>query len=135
MEKRDVTWRMRAIRGATTVADDSIPAIRVAVNELLQTIEEHNKDILDLSEVVSVIFSVTDDLKAIFPAAIARQRPGWQFIPLLDVQHMDVEEGLPLCIRCLIQFNTTSPLIDIHHVYLKKAQHLRPDLTPITSVV
>ena len=135
MEDRAETWRVRAIRGATTAADDSVPAIRLAVHELLDTIELHNQDALDLTEVVSVIFSVTDDLQAIFPAAIARQRPGWQYIPLLDVQHMQVKDGLRRCIRCLIQFNTPSPRVNIHHVYLEGAKDLRPDLATITSAV
>ena len=133
MKDQTLAWRVRAIRGATTVDNDSTSAIQVAVNELLQAIEAQNQEVLDLSEVVSVIFSVTDDLKAVFPAAIARQRPGWQSIPLLDVQHMQVQDGLPQCIRCLIQFNTPCPVAAIHHVYLKEAKILRPDLI-VTSV-
>ena len=82
MEDEALAWRVRAIRGATTADDDSIEAIRIAVDELLQTIEEQNKSVLALSEVVSVTFSVTGDLKAIYPAAIARQRQGWKTIPL-----------------------------------------------------
>jgi chorismate mutase len=120
-----VTWRVRAIRGATTATENSVASVTQAVSELLDEIETRNN--LDLSEVFSVTFSVTQDLDVIFPAAIARRRPQWQDIPLLDVQHMHVQSDLPYCIRCLIQFNTPDPDLSIQHVYLRKAQNLRPD--------
>ncbi|MGB8698952.1 MAG: chorismate mutase [Thermosynechococcaceae cyanobacterium] len=120
-----MTWRVKAIRGATTAAENSVAAIREAVHELLDEIEGRNE--LDLAEVVSVTFSVTRDLDRIFPAAIARQRSHWQSVPLLDVQQMYVKTDLPYCIRCLIQFNTPDPQLEVQHVYLRQAQALRPD--------
>ena len=66
-----MTWRVKAIRGATTAAENSVTAIREVVHELLAEIESRNT--LDLAEVVSVTFSVTRDLDMVFPAAIARQ--------------------------------------------------------------
>jgi chorismate mutase len=120
-----VTWRVKAIRGATTATENSVAAIREAVHELLDEIESRNG--LDLSEVVSVTFSATHDLDAVFPAAIARQRPHWQTVPLLDVQQMYVKTDLPRCIRCLIQFNTPDPDFEVQHVYLQQAKTLRPD--------
>jgi chorismate mutase len=120
-----VGWRVRAIRGATTATENSLAAIRGAVHELLDEIEARNP--LDMTEVVSVTFSATHDLDRVFPAAIARERPHWQSVPLLDVQQMYVEGGLKYCIRCLIQFNTPNPQSPIHHVYLRQAQSLRPD--------
>ncbi len=120
-------WRVRAIRGATTVSENSIAAIRDAVHELLDELEAHNR--LDMDEVVSVTFSVTRDLDAIFPAAIARERPNWSNVPLLDVQQMHVEGSLPRCIRFLIHFNTPNPVVEIYHPYLRQAKNLRPDWT------
>jgi chorismate mutase len=120
-----VTWKVRAIRGATTAAENSMAAIREVVHELLDEIESRND--LDLSEVVNVTFSVTRDLDMVFPAAIARQRPHWQSVPLLDVQQMYVRSDLSFCIRCLIQFNTPDPALEVQHVYLRQAQTLRPD--------
>lgn len=127
MEDGNVGWRVRAIRGATTATENSIPAIRDAVLELLREIETRNN--LDLTEVISVTFSVTKDLDQIFPAAIARECEGWQQVPLLDVQQMHVEGGLPRCIRCLIYMNTPHPHHRIYHAYLRHAQGLRPDLS------
>ena len=63
---------MRAIRGATTVSENSIEAITEAVTELIDELEHRNQ--LQPEEMISVTFSVTRDLDAIFPAAIARSR-------------------------------------------------------------
>ena len=118
-------WKVRAIRGATTASENSVPAIRDAVNELLDALEAHNQ--LEPSEIINVIFSVTHDLDAIFPAKIARERPEWDNIPLLDVQQMHVKGSLEHCIRILLQFNTPDPNIKIYHPYLRGAKNLRPD--------
>jgi chorismate mutase len=120
-----VHWRVRAIRGATTASENTIGAIREAVLELLDELEAHNP--LDPDEIVSATFTVTKDLDAIFPAAIARERAHWANVPLIDVQQMHVEGSLPRCIRFLIHFNTPDPDIQIHHPYLRQAKNLRPD--------
>ncbi len=118
-------WKVRGIRGATTAKENTCIAIREAVNELLDEIEQHNQ--LNPEEIISVIFTTTRDLDAMFPAAIARERPGWDLIPLLDVQQMHVEGSLERCIRVLIHFNTCKPQLEIFHPYLRNAQDLRPD--------
>ncbi len=125
-------WRVRAIRGAITASENSVEAIREAVNGLLDELEAHNQ--LDSSEIISVTFSATRDLDAVFPAAIARERPYWSNVPLLDVQQMHVEGGLERCIRLLLHFNTSDPHIKIYHPYLRQAKSLRPDwiLSPAT---
>ena len=116
---------MRAIRGATTAADNTEKAICEAVTELLDDLEENNK--FDPDQIVSVIFSVTRDLDAVFPAAIARKRPCWENVPLLDVQHMYVHSDLKYCIRLLIHINLPTSNPDIYHPYLRHARYLRPD--------
>jgi chorismate mutase len=75
---------------------------------------------------ISVTFSVTRDLDAVFPAAIARPRPGWDNVAMLDVQQMYVEGSLQRCIRFLIHayLPISTP---IHHIYLREAKKLRPD--------
>ncbi len=115
---------MRAIRGATTVSANTVEAIREAVTELLDELEYRNQ--LQPKDIISVTFSVTRDLDAIFPAAIARPRPGWDNIAMLDVQQMHVEGSLPRCIRLLIHVYqpASAPL---YHTYLRHAANLRPD--------
>lgn len=125
-------WRVRAIRGATTVSENSVEAIREAVTELLDELESCNQ--LDPNDIISATFSVTRDLDVIFPAAIARERPHWENVPLLDVQQMYVEGSLERCIRFLIHINTPALTTQIHHPYLRQAKSLRPDwsFTPVT---
>nr|WP_199326239.1 chorismate mutase [Nostoc parmelioides] len=115
---------MRAIRGATTVSENSVEAIREAVSELLDELEGRNQ--LQPQDMISVTFSVTRDLDAIFPAAIARPRPGWDNVAMLDVQQMHVEGSLQRCIRFLIHayLPASTP---INHIYLREARKLRPD--------
>jgi chorismate mutase len=106
-----------------------VAAIQDAVLELMAAIEAHNQ--IDPREIVSVTFSVTPDLDAIFPAKIARSRLHWEHVPLLDVQHMHVKGGLPRCIRVMLHINTTLEQESIQHVYLNGAKHLRPDLAQV----
>ena len=119
-------WQMRAIRGATTVEENSVEAIAAAVSEMLDAVEAHNQ--IDPTRIVSATFSVTRDLDAIFPAAIARKRPHWDSVPLLDVQQMHVEGSLPRCIRLMLQTYLPVRQSEVGHIYLRGAQRLRPDL-------
>ncbi len=118
-------WQVRAIRGATTVLENSVVAIREAVTELLDKLEGENQ--LKPAQIISATFTVTQDLDATFPAAIARARPCWDNVPLLDVQQMHVEGGLARCIRLLTYVNIPASQVEIYHPYLRQAQNLRPD--------
>jgi len=115
---------MRAIRGATTVSENTTEAIREAVTELLDELEKRNH--LQPKDMISVTFSVTRDLDAIFPAAIARARPAWDGVAMLDVQQMHVEGSLQRCIRFLIHVYLPASA-PIYHTYLRHAANLRPD--------
>ncbi len=97
-----------------------------AVSELLDALESRNP--LDTSKIVSMTFSVTKDLDAVFPAAIARERSRWDSVPLLDVQQMHVEGSLPQCIRFMLHIYLPAHQISVNHIYLRGAQKLRPDL-------
>ena len=125
MTENTSDWRLCAIRGATTIAENSKEAIQEAVNELLTELEVQNQ--LTPTNIISATFSATRDIDAIFPAAIARMRPSWENVALLDVQQMHVEGSLPLCIRFLIHAYLPSSRDRIHHPYLRKAKALRPD--------
>lgn len=120
-------WKVRAIRGATTVSENTAEAIGEAVTELLDELETRNQ--LDPDDIISAVFTATRDLDAIFPAAIARQRPRWNNVALLDVQQMHVEGSLERCIRVLLHVNTPHPQLALVHPYLRQAKNLRPDWT------
>ncbi len=117
-------WRMQAIRGATTVLENTVEAMQEAVMEILDELEKRNQ--LHPRDMISVTFSVTPDLDAIFPAAIARHRPDWDKVPMIDVQQMYVQGSLEKCIRILVHAYIKSSTT-VSHVYLRHASQLRPD--------
>ncbi|BAU07477.1 MULTISPECIES: chorismate mutase [Fischerella] len=119
-----VEWRTRAIRGATTVSENTVEAMRESVMELLDELEKRNQ--LHPSDIISITFTVTQDLNAIFPAAIARQRPHWDTVAMLDVQQMHVKGSLTRCIRFLVHAYLPESA-SVSHIYLRHAQNLRPD--------
>jgi chorismate mutase len=128
-----VDWRTWAIRGAVTVTENTEAAMAEAVTELLDALETRNQ--LDPCCIISATFSVTRDLDAIFPAAVARRRPGWDSVALLDVQHMHVEGSLPYCIRVLLHVQLPIVHPAITHAYLRGAESLRPDLSLTSTSV
>jgi chorismate mutase len=116
--------QLRALRGATTAEANTAEAIASAVAELVDALVARNG--LAGERVVSVTFSVTADLDALFPAAIARRRNGWDDVALLDCQQMAVAGDLPRCIRLLAHAwleDQRQPC----HPYLREASRLRPD--------
>jgi chorismate mutase len=115
----------RGIRGATTVTHNEREAILEATGELLERIVAING--VREPDVASVVFTMTADLDAVYPAVAAR-RLGWTHTALLCQQEMAVAGSLPRCIRVLVHWNTDRPIDQIRHIYLREAQALRPDL-------
>jgi len=116
--------RLRALRGATTVDENDAEAILAATDELLRALIDRNS--LDGEEMVSCIFTCTDDLDAEFPAVAAR-RLGLSGLPLLCAREIDVPGALPRVIRVLLH-TYADPDSEARHVYLRGAVNLRADL-------
>ncbi|HEY1653667.1 MAG TPA: chorismate mutase [Candidatus Tumulicola sp.] len=117
--------KVRGIRGAITVEADDPAAIVAATKRLLREIVARNGVVLD--DVASVLFSLTPDLHAVFPALGAREL-GWVRVPMLHFAELDVPGALARCIRVLMHVTTTLGLDEVEHVYLDGAAELRPDL-------
>ena len=83
-------------------------------------------------DVASAFFTVTPDLSDAFPARAARML-GWDHVALLDAQEIPVPGSLPHCVRVLVHWNTSKAQDEIHHVYLRGAASLRPDLVAKTE--
>lgn len=115
----------RAIRGAITIKNDTKSAIASATKMLLKNMVSGNK--ISKEEIVSVIFTVTRDIKSDFPANAARQM-GWQFVPMICANEIPVPSGIKKCIRVLMTVNSNKQQKAIKHVYLEGAASLRPDL-------
>lgn len=114
----------RGIRGATTVDGPRPELVTDAVGELLDELERVNG--FNMSELAAAIFTLTEDLDAAAPAAVARAH-GWGDVPLLQVLEHGGATGIAHCIRVLVLWNTRTPQSDIRHVYLRDAAALRPE--------
>ena len=116
--------RLIALRGATTVEVNQSAPILEATGELMHELLERNG--LDAGDLVSCIFTLTEDLDAEFPAVAAR-RMGLSAVPLLCAREIDVPGALPRVIRVLVHCyadESAGP----KHVYLRDAVSLRKDL-------
>lgn len=117
---------MQGIRGAITVENDTREEVISAVKELLIKILEKNN--ISPEDIGAALFSATKDITSVFPAFAARQLPNWDLVPLFDAQQLYIENSIKKCIRVLLLVNTNKTQKEIHHIYLGRAQKLRPDL-------
>ena len=115
--------RVRALRGATTVDVDTVEQVTARTQALLATMIERNG--VDHADVISVLFTATDDLRSMFPATAARA-VGFGDVPLLCARELAIVGSQPLCIRVMMHVETGRR--ELHHVYLEGARGLRDDL-------
>ena len=116
---------MVSIRGAITVDSNTSDSILENTTILLEEIIKKNQ--LDIDDIISIFFSTTKDLTAIYPAVAARN-VGITDASLLCVQEMDVENSMNKCIRVLLHVNKKTNQKEVNHIYLKEAVKLRPDI-------
>ena len=116
---------LRGIRGAITVERNTSEEIKAASWELLEAIIKRND--IDPEDIASILFTVTQDLDAVFPAMGVRDK-GFECVPLLCSIEINVPGSLARCIRILVHVNTGKSQKEIKHIYLKDAVRLREDL-------
>jgi chorismate mutase len=121
----------RGVRGATTADSNSREDILTAGRQLLALMIRVNG--IESQDVASVVFTTTRDLDAEFPALAARQL-GWLDVPLICTNEIDVPGAMGRCIRVLLNWNTDKRQDEVHHVYIKDAVRLRPDLCKLPPV-
>jgi chorismate mutase len=117
--------RLQALRGAITCTENSKGEIGEKTQRLLKELLARNA--LDHDDLVSIIFTMTSDLTTEFPAAAARAL-GLGDIPLLCARELEIDHGMPMCIRMMVHCYTARPRDQLHHVYLEGARNLRDDL-------
>lgn len=116
--------RLFALRGATTVTENDAEAILAATEELMREVMARND--LRPQDCVSCLFTLTDDLDAVFPALAAR-RLGFDIVPLLHAREIPVPGSLPRVIRVMVHYHAPDDH-EAEHVYLHEARVLRSDL-------
>lgn len=114
-----------ALRGATTLEVDDEPHMVERVTALLTEMLSRNG--VDHHDLISIIFTATDDIHCGFPALAAR-RMGLGDVPLLCARELDVDGSTPKCVRVLMHLSSTLRRSEMRHVYLEGARGLRDDL-------
>ncbi|MEU8223120.1 chorismate mutase [Kribbella sp. NPDC048915] len=117
---------VRAIRGATQLDVDEREHLLERTAELVKAVLEAND--LENDDLISILFTVTPDLRSEFPAVAGRQI-GLTDVPLICMQEIPVPHALPRCVRLMVHTETDRARDKIQHVYLHGAVALRPDLT------
>ena len=112
----------KGIRGAVTVNSNTDYDIKQATLELLSELVKANN--IQKDKISHVIFTLTDDLNAAFPAKFARLDFGWTDVAMMCFHELDVPASLPMCLRVLIVVNCDENFVP-KFVYLKGAQKLR----------
>ena len=113
---------IKGIRGAITVEENSVEAIREGTLTLIDEMLAKNN--IDISKISHVIFTVTSDLTKAFPAKFARTERGFKDTAMMCFNEANIENALQKCIRILIVINCEESFIP-QFVYLRGAQNLR----------
>ena len=123
-EKTNLKFKLTAIRGATNAKGDTDAFIKDAVVELIQELITLNN--LKQEDIISITFTVTNDLTSCFPASIARKFFNFDSVAFLDCQQMFVPKDIKFCIRLMALVNLASHRQPVHP-YLNESSKLRPD--------
>ncbi|HWB71496.1 MAG TPA: chorismate mutase [Egibacteraceae bacterium] len=119
--------RLAALRGATTLDADTRDEVLARTAELLGTLMARNE--LGADDLVSLLFTATEDIRSEFPAAAVRAA-GISDVPMLCAREMDIagDSGIALCVRVMAHVYTDKPRDRLRHAYLRGARQLRSDL-------
>ena len=107
------------------MAGRTADSLMVATQRLLGAMLERNA--VDRDDLISILFTATEDLRSAFPAEAAR-RMGLGRVPLMCASEIPVEGSMPSVVRVLMHFHSEAGIDQIAHVYLDGAESLRDDL-------
>jgi chorismate mutase len=105
------------------VDEDTVDQVTERTQALLE--EMLSRNAVGHDDIISVLFTATDDIHSMFPATAARGI-GFGDVPLLCARELDIAGAQPLCIRVMMHVETGRR--QLHHVYLEGARGLRDDL-------
>jgi chorismate mutase len=116
---------VRAIRGAIQLDADEREHLLASTRELVEAVMAANT--LSADQLISIVFTVTSDLRSEFPAVAAREL-GMGDVPLLCTTEIDVPGSLPRVVRLMAHAELDVPRARVQHVYLRGAAALRRDI-------
>ena len=115
--------RVVAIRGAVQ-AENNAGSVLDATEKLMKEIIGANQ--LEPGQMISAIFTTTEDLDCEFPAVAAR-RMGLNDVPLMCAREIPVPGAMSGVIRVMLHTYLPSG-VKARHVYLGDTRNLRADL-------
>jgi chorismate mutase len=116
---------VRAIRGAIQLDADDREHLLASTRELVEAVMAANT--LSTDQLISILFTVTADLRSEFPAVAAREL-GMGDVPLLCTTEIDVPGALPRIVRLMAHAEMDVPRSKVQHIYLRGAVALRRDI-------
>ena len=125
-----MTKVLTALRGAVCVENTKES---ITENVCLMCRELFTRNNIKAEDIVSLQFTITDDITVLNPAtALRKGNPGLDVtqLPLFCSQEAKIEGGMKLVIRALLTTYVDSAdgkIPERHNVYLNGAEKLRPD--------
>ena len=116
--------RVRAARGAIVTPGPTAEDVLTATERLLRGMLDANR--VETDDLVSILFTATEDLRSAFPAEAAR-RMGMGAVPLLCAREIPVDGAMAAVVRVLMHFYTDLAPDAVVHLYLDGAESLRDD--------
>ena len=114
---------MIVVRGAVNISSNTEDEIRKGTLELFHAVLKESG--VKPSRVISLLISATPDITASYPCAAIRNS-GYETLPMLCVQEMDVDRSLPLTIRFLLTARGRNRRL---FCYLRETSRLRGETT------
>ncbi|MEF9990601.1 MAG: chorismate mutase [Romboutsia sp.] len=121
--------KVLAIRGATTVSSNTKEDILNETTILIKSMIKANNLIID--DIISMCFTMTNDLDAVYASVAVREGLNICDIPLLNFEEKYIKDSLKKCVRVMVYINTKKTRKDMKHIYLNEAKKLRVDITGI----
>ena len=113
------------MRGAITLDADTRDEVSEKTQRLVKEMLARND--VNHHDLVSIIFTATDDIHSEFPATAARAL-GLGDVPLICARELDIAHGMPRCVGVMMHLYSDRRRDALHHVYLEGARGLRDDL-------
>ena len=111
-----------SVRGATTISSDSKNEVEDKTTDLLNTIIDSNN--INKNNILFIIFSTTDDIKAYYPATVARTKLNLNNTALFSTEEPNINGSLKNCIRILLVYKDSNNKLP-KYIYQEGAKNLR----------
>ncbi len=114
-----------ALRGATTVQNDTIEEVQISSIQLFKKLVDENN--LTEDDIISLFATTTSDITSGYPVKFVRESGIMSHIVLFSALEPSIDGALKHCIRYMLHVQKEDDFKP-KHVYLNDAVNLRKDL-------